>query len=312
MLSSYIKWDYLSGRRPGIKRRQSAKAVYGQQHYYVPQIEEYPLMHIFRLFKKPFTNIAVLALLPLTLISLTYLVLAKDSAGGSYANKQIDHSLMEENIISPLDRMDRSSEFIYEIEGTASYYGRRFHNRRTANGERFDMHALTAAHKKLPFGAILKVTNQSTGKVVFVRINDRGPYVGKRILDLSYAAAKEIDGVGLPKVKIETLLPKEEEIAQDHYFGYSYHSEPVCLPGRAIDVIDSTSRFADVVEKYKESYSSDEDTYIFVSAAKLQRRERSDSEYKYFIAKVRSGLPQILPSRPAGPVGEYVNKFASE
>ncbi|MEP6392565.1 MAG: septal ring lytic transglycosylase RlpA family protein, partial [Alteripontixanthobacter sp.] len=76
--------------------------------------------------------------------------------------------------------------------GMASYYGRRFHGRRTANGERFDMHAMTAAHKTLPFGTLVEVTNPNNGRSVTVRINDRGPFIRGRTIDLSRAAASEI------------------------------------------------------------------------------------------------------------------------
>jgi len=89
--------------------------------------------------------------------------------------------------------------------GTASYYGSKFHGRTTANGEQFDMRTFTAAHRSLPFGTIVRVTNLNNGKMVFVTINDRGPYVGKRIIDLSKAAAKQLDMVdaGISRVKIE-------------------------------------------------------------------------------------------------------------
>ncbi len=76
--------------------------------------------------------------------------------------------------------------------GTASYYGAKFQGRRTASGERFDMNELTAAHRTLPFGTRVRVTNEANGKSVVVRINDRGPFSGHRILDLSRAAASEI------------------------------------------------------------------------------------------------------------------------
>lgn len=77
-------------------------------------------------------------------------------------------------------------------KGRASWYGKRFHGRRTASGERFDMHALTAAHKTLPFGTQVRVRSVHTGKEVVVRINDRGPYAHQRIIDLSYAAANAL------------------------------------------------------------------------------------------------------------------------
>ena len=78
------------------------------------------------------------------------------------------------------------------LQGIASWYGEEFAGKTTANGEIFDPMQLTAAHRTLPFGTVLDVTNVATSRTVRVRINDRGPYVGNRVLDLSYAAAKEI------------------------------------------------------------------------------------------------------------------------
>jgi rare lipoprotein A len=73
--------------------------------------------------------------------------------------------------------------------GVASYYGPGFHGRRTANGERFDMHGLTAAHRSMPFGSKIQVTNLGNGKSVVLRVNDRGPYIHGRVLDVSSGAA---------------------------------------------------------------------------------------------------------------------------
>lgn len=91
--------------------------------------------------------------------------------------------------------------------GVASYYGRRFHGRRTANGESFDMHAMTAAHRTLPFGSRVRVTNPRNGQSVVVRINDRGPFAGNRTIDLSRAAAEEIGLIhrGHGSVELELL-----------------------------------------------------------------------------------------------------------
>ena len=93
------------------------------------------------------------------------------------------------------------------FEGEASYYGARFHGRRTASGEVFDMYALTAAHPSLPFGTIVRVTHLGNGRQVTVRINDRGPFVGGRVIDLSYAAAQEIGMIssGIAQVRGEVL-----------------------------------------------------------------------------------------------------------
>lgn len=89
--------------------------------------------------------------------------------------------------------------------GIASYYGKQFHGRKTANGEKFDMHALTAAHKYLPFNTMITVTNLSNNSSVRVRINDRGPFVKGRIIDLSKKAAKSIGINGVAKVKIDVI-----------------------------------------------------------------------------------------------------------
>ncbi len=88
------------------------------------------------------------------------------------------------------------SENRYYQKGAASWYGREFHGRVTASGERFDMNTYTAAHKTLPFGTILEVRNLQNGKSVRIKVNDRGPYRGNRIIDLSFAAAKELDMIG--------------------------------------------------------------------------------------------------------------------
>lgn len=93
----------------------------------------------------------------------------------------------------------------HQTEGLASFY---WQDQKTANGEQFDKHDLTAAHKTLPFGTLLKVTRLKTGKSVIVRINDRGPFIKGRIVDLSLAAAREIGltrKVGVTKVKVEIV-----------------------------------------------------------------------------------------------------------
>lgn len=92
-------------------------------------------------------------------------------------------------------------------EGLASWYGRPFHGRRTSCGEVYDMHAMTAAHKILPMQTWIKVTSERTGRFVVVRVNDRGPFVRGRIVDLSYEAAKRLGvvGPGTTPVRLEAL-----------------------------------------------------------------------------------------------------------
>jgi rare lipoprotein A len=95
----------------------------------------------------------------------------------------------------------------YRAEGKASYYGARHHGRQTASGERFDQHALTAAHRSLPFGSRVRVTNLHNDKSVVVRINDRGPFVRGRIIDVSRQAAERLDMLraGVVPVRVQQL-----------------------------------------------------------------------------------------------------------
>lgn len=95
----------------------------------------------------------------------------------------------------------------HALVGIASYYGPGFHGKKTANGERFNMYDLTAAHKTLPFNTRVKVTNLANKKSIIVRINDRGPFKKGRVIDLSKGAAKKIGLIqtGTVKVKLEVL-----------------------------------------------------------------------------------------------------------
>jgi rare lipoprotein A len=97
----------------------------------------------------------------------------------------------------------------YVQRGIASWYGPQFHGLRTATGESYDMFAMTAAHKTLPLPCYARVTNLANGRSVIVRINDRGPFVGDRIIDLSYTAAAKLDMIrtGTAFVQVETLSP---------------------------------------------------------------------------------------------------------
>jgi rare lipoprotein A len=96
---------------------------------------------------------------------------------------------------------------VFEETGMASWYGAPYHNRKGSNGEVYNMHAMTAAHRTLPLGSVVRVTNVKTGRAAVVRITDRGPFVEGRILDLSLAAAKAVDVFqpGVARVHLEVL-----------------------------------------------------------------------------------------------------------
>lgn len=102
-------------------------------------------------------------------------------------------------------------ERAYKERGKASWYGNKFHGRRTSNGEVYDMYAMTAAHKTLPIPSYVRVTNVANGKTAVVRVNDRGPFHSDRIIDLSYAAAQRLGilGAGTGMVDVEIALPTD-------------------------------------------------------------------------------------------------------
>ena len=98
--------------------------------------------------------------------------------------------------------------------GSASFYGSRHHGNKTASGERFNMYGLTAAHRSLPLGCTIRVTNKDNGKSVILKVNDRGPFHGNRVLDVSQGAAKQLGFIkqGLAKINIEVLSLPEKKL----------------------------------------------------------------------------------------------------
>lgn len=99
-----------------------------------------------------------------------------------------------------------ASSKVYKQSVTASYYADKFHGRLTANGETFNMYAMTAAHKTLPFGTLLEVTNLANGKKVIVRVNDRGPFIPGREIDLSKGAAVKLDMIKSGTTKVRLVI----------------------------------------------------------------------------------------------------------
>ena len=110
-------------------------------------------------------------------------------------------------LVSPAE-LDAEAVKLIE-NGRASWYGPKFHGRLTANGEKYDMHGMTAAHRTLPFNTLVLVKNIDSGRAVTVRINDRGPFAKNRIIDLSKKAAKEIGMIGPGTARVELYVPKQ-------------------------------------------------------------------------------------------------------
>jgi len=112
---------------------------------------------------------------------------------------------------SPRSARRPSGKVVFRQEGIASWYGGKFHGRRTASGERYNKYGVSAAHRTLPLGTVVRVTHLGNGRKLTVRINDRGPFVEGRIIDLSLGAARKLDMVnqGIARVKLEAYGPKD-------------------------------------------------------------------------------------------------------
>jgi len=102
----------------------------------------------------------------------------------------------------------------YQEKGIASWYGTKFHGKRTSSGEPYDMYAMTAAHKTLPLPTYVEVTNLNNGKKIIVKVNDRGPFHGNRLIDLSYSAATQLEiiGKGTGMVQVRAIAPGEAAV----------------------------------------------------------------------------------------------------
>ncbi|WP_324645409.1 septal ring lytic transglycosylase RlpA family protein [Acinetobacter sp. MD2] len=113
----------------------------------------------------------------------------------------------EPSVIDKLNTVASNTVRRFSQTGIASWYGRQFHGRKTASGDTYDMNALTAAHRSLPLNCYIRVTNKDNGRSVVVKVNDRGPFHGNRVLDLSFAAAQRIGltNSGTAKVSIERV-----------------------------------------------------------------------------------------------------------
>ena len=142
----------------------------------------------------------------------------------------------------------------YDETGLASWYGPGFHGGATANGEKFDKHSMTAAHKTLPLPSIVKVTMVSTGKSAYVRINDRGPFVNDRLIDLSYGAAKEIGLLqkGVGKVRVQYMLAESQRFAD------------LLAQGRSPDSIDVATEVLPYTQgtQYASNNTSDSSSWV--------------------------------------------------
>jgi len=145
-------------------------------------------------------RLVIFACVFLAVMSVSFLVEARDlpaSVRMDNADTAVRKNITED-LFFPLDEV---------TDGLASWYGRDFHGRRTASGRTYNMNEFTAAHRNLPFGSLVRVSNSKNGKVMLVEVTDRGPFVRKRVVDLSYAAAQHLN-VSVTPVELMALTPR--------------------------------------------------------------------------------------------------------
>lgn len=185
----------------------------------------------------------------------------------------------------------------FQQRGVASWYGRKFHGRKTSNGETYDMYGLSAAHKTLPMGVYVKVTHQGNGRQVTVRVNDRGPFVAGRIIDLSYGAAQQLGIVesGTAQVHIQALGYPHQDHGQVTYMGpSSYDAGSFAVQIGAFSTAQNAYQLAD---KMKRDYGKALVTTAMVNGHQLYRvrvgnyqsLESAESVAMDFIAKGYAG-----------------------
>jgi len=183
----------------------------------------------------------------------------------------------------------------YRQQGVASWYGKKFHGRRTANGEVYNMYGMTAAHKTLPIPSYVRVTNQNNRRSVIVRVNDRGPFHGNRIIDLSYTAAKKLgfEKLGTAKVAVEYIDPTK------------YHRVTSNLPAQSV----SGSEPLAPSPKNPAGYELPAETWLQVGAfssregaAKTQSRLKKLTQYPVVILVSRGAGNKKLFKVRVGPL----------
>jgi len=189
--------------------------------------------------------------------------------------------------------------------GPGSWYGKEFHNRRTASGQTFDMYGYTAAHRTLPLGSIAKVTSQVTGKSVLVCINDRGPYVYPRIIDLSYTAAGQI-GKHLNKLTVEYFTPEHLSLLGPltfntaKYFGFTADHQPLIVPLYACTNLEVFTDFTSAVKRHQTRQSLEQKTgnqavlMIVPDMPTGKSRKPRMPKYTYLVSSVSPELAQSL------------------
>jgi len=189
----------------------------------------------------------------------------------------------------------------YRERGVASWYGNKFHGRKTSNGEIYSMYGMTAAHKTLPIPSYVRVTNLANNRSVIVRVNDRGPFHGARIIDLSYAAAKKLDysAKGTATVEVVAIDPREYQkntVEQPRINEMPINEVPVVTTGKQPGTGKSGNQYLQVG-----AFSNQ------VAAVDLSEHLQGISEYPVVVRQPQE--PQSLYKVLVGPVNDQLKLF---
>lgn len=225
--------------------------------------------------QKHIARIIVFVVVVAIVMSLSFLVQAHDAPEAEPATSGLKKA--SEGVINP------SPLAMTEVpDGLASWYGADFHGRKTASGRRYDMEAFTAAHKTLPFGTLLRVRNVETGKVALVEITDRGPFVRRRVVDLSRAAAQFL-GISVTPVEVDALIlsdvealtvskPGESIVLNDQFEPYTIASSSVRVIEREPSLREAVTSMA--AGEYLRLGRTERGAYTYERVAVIQAASR--------------------------------------
>jgi len=188
-----------------------------------------------------------------------------------------------------------SSAHGFRQKGVASWYGKDFHGKKTSNGETYNMYAMTAAHKTLPFGVHVKVKNLDNNLETVVRINDRGPFVGKRIIDLSYTAAKKLGVVGPGTARVDIVAlgapnTKKSVSASTSYLPVNYESGKFTFQVGAFKDFKNADRLRKELDESHENahisvFNNGRETYYRVRVGKYTNLQQILMDEKIMVQK---------------------------
>ena len=207
---------------------------------------------VIQLATKNIIRIAVFVAVFAAVMSISFLLQAHDAPSGA-------EPLMAAMV--PADQVViRAEPLPFDMDdtkdGLASWYGQPFHGRRTASGARYNMHEYTAAHRTLAFGTLLRVVNAKTGKAILVEVTDRGPFIGKRVLDLSYGAARDL-GVSVSPVELEAVTRRSITYFycdnDSTFLVFTPELNPIVMSVSQLDTLETATTLTNVMKSRVET-----------------------------------------------------------